>query len=58
MNAHHTASALTRRHFIITAATAAGGFAIGILYLLDDPTSCSKVIDASVGQAHLSGRAH
>ena len=30
MNAHHTASALTRRHFIITTATAAGGFAIGI----------------------------
>src|ERR1700689_1320815 len=30
MNAHHSTSALTRRHFIITAATAAGGFAIGI----------------------------
>ena len=30
MNAHHTASVLSRRHFIVTAATAAGGFAIGI----------------------------
>ena len=30
MNAHNTASALTRRHFIITSATVAGGFAIGI----------------------------
>ena len=30
MNAHHTNSALTRRHFVITAATVAGGFAIGI----------------------------
>jgi hypothetical protein len=30
MNAQHTASALTRRHFIVTAVTAAGGFAIGI----------------------------
>src|SRR5580704_17370063 len=30
MNAHHTGSALTRRHFIVTAVTAAGGFAIGI----------------------------
>jgi isoquinoline 1-oxidoreductase beta subunit len=30
MNDHSTAAALTRRHFIVTAATAAGGFAIGI----------------------------
>ncbi len=30
MNASHTASTLTRRHFIVTAATAAGGLLIGI----------------------------
>src|SRR5580704_19256062 len=30
MDATRTASSLTRRHFIVTAATAAGGFAIGI----------------------------
>jgi len=30
MNEHSTAPTLTRRHFIVTAATAAGGFAIGI----------------------------
>jgi isoquinoline 1-oxidoreductase subunit beta len=30
MDGHRTASELTRRHFIITAATVAGGFAIGL----------------------------
>ena len=30
MHGSHTASTLSRRHFILTAATAAGGFAIGI----------------------------